>query len=213
MSSTGRGIFLTLEGIEGAGKSSQLETIRVALEKAGKKTVTTREPGGSELAEAIRGLLLDPRHRVGIEEELLLMFAARASHISETILPALNSGHWVICDRFTDASYAYQGGGRGIPDTTIAVLEDFVQKTLRPDHCLLFDLPVKTGLQRARGRGPQDRFEQEEAAFFERIRASYLARAKSHSARYSLIDASMPLEKVSDQVRGVIQTLLASFNA
>lgn len=203
--------FVTLEGVEGAGKSTQIPYIRALLEASGITVHCTREPGGTELAEAIRGLLLDPGYSVGIEEELLLMFAARASHLRESIVPAIGRGEWVLCDRFTDASFAYQGGGRGVDQAVIASLEQFVQKDTRPDHCLLFDLPVEQGLARAKSRGEQDRFELEEVAFFERIRAAYLQRAAAMPDRYSVIDASKPIDEVKMQIEHVISDLVSRF--
>lgn len=205
---TGR--FITLEGIEGAGKSSQLMLLQELLVAAGIDLVLTREPGGSPLAEGVRGLLLDPAHRgMGADTELLLMFAARAEHLHRVIRPALAAGRWVLCDRFTDATYAYQGGGRGIDPARIAALETLVQGPLRPDLTLLFDLPAELGLRRARGRSAPDRFEAESLAFHERVRAAYLAIAAREPARVRCIDAGRPLAEVSADVAASITDWLA----
>jgi dTMP kinase len=199
-----RGQFITLEGVEGAGKSTSLAFIEALLRDAGVKLLVTREPGGTELGEAIRGLLLHGRDAMAADAELLLMFAARAEHIAQRIRPALDAGIWVLCDRFTDATYAYQGGGRGIPDARIAVLEDWVQGGLRPDLTLLFDIPVEEGLARAGGRARPDRFEREEQAFFERVRAHYLAAARREPERFRVIDARVSVAEVEAQLRAVL---------
>jgi len=204
-----RGKFITLEGGEGAGKSSNLAFIRARLEAAGRKVLVTREPGGTPLAEAIRTLLLSPEHQgMSADCELLLMFAARAEHLVRVIIPALDAGQWVLCDRFTDATYAYQGGGRGVAVERIAQLEAWVQGPLRPDLTLLLDLPVEAGLQRADARGERDRFEQEEEAFFERVRAGYLDRARADPSRFRVIDAAAPLAAVQAQLGQAIDGLL-----
>lgn len=196
-----RGRFITLEGIEGAGKSSQIEPLRHTLTELGIPVVATREPGGSPVAEQIRGVLLD-RGNAGMaaSAELLLVFAARAEHLDKVIVPALTQGIWVLCDRFTDATYAYQGGGRGMDPLRIALLEDLVQGDLRPDLTLIFDLPPGLGLTRARGRGASDRFESERLAFFEAARSVYLERAEAFPARYRVLDATRPLEAVTAEV-------------
>jgi len=205
-----RGRFITFEGTEGAGKSTQLETARSALEAAGIGVLVTREPGGTPMAEAIRELLLAPRQEsVNSMTELLLMFAARAQHLHELIVPALEQGTWVLCDRFTDATYAYQGGGRGVPQEQIAALEQLVQGDLRPDHVILLDAPVEVGMARARSRSAPDRFEREQAAFFQRIRDCYLERARLQPLSYHVVDAAQPLSDVSRQVSGLITGLLA----
>ena len=194
-----RGRFITLEGIEGAGKSTQIAPLAELLRARGLKVLTTREPGGSPLAERLRALLLDPDNQ-GMSEttELLLMFAARSDHLERRIRPALKAGHWVLCDRFTDATYAYQGGGRGIDPARIALLEDLVQGDLRPDLTLVFDLPPELGLGRAKSRaGQTDRFESETRRFFEAARAVYLERARANPKRYRVIDATAPLEAVT----------------
>lgn len=160
--------------------------------------VATREPGGTTLGEGIRALLLEPGNRdMAPDCELLLVFAARAQHLAQVIRPALARGSWVVCDRFTDATYAYQGGGRAIASERIAILEDWVQGHLRPDLTLVLDLPVRLGLERARRRAAEDRFELEAEPFFERVRAAYLARARQHPARYRVIDARPPPAEVN----------------
>ena len=204
-----RGKFITVEGSEGVGKTTNLNFIRQQLERAGRELVVTREPGGTELAEKIRGLLLDPGHKgMSSDCELLLMFAARAQHLQEVILPSLDQGKWVLCDRFTDATYAYQGGGRGLPPERIASLEDFVQGAFRPDLTLLLDIPVELGLARAGARGALDRFEQEELAFFERVRSAYLDQARREPGRYRVVDAGQPLEQVQQDIQAVLDELL-----
>ncbi len=206
-----RGRFITLEGGEGAGKTSNLDHIRRRLLEAGKDVILTREPGGTPLGESIRELLLDHRQTAMADDtELLLMFAARAQHLAEQIRPALARGQWVLCDRFTDATYAYQGGGRGIPTERIALLERWVQAELRPDLTFLLDLPVEQGLQRAGQRSEPDRFEREKAQFFERVRAAYRARAEQEPERFRIIDASRPLEQVTAQLDQVLQAYLAA---
>jgi dTMP kinase len=201
-----RGRFITLEGIEGAGKSTQREAVAACVREAGCDVVLTREPGGTDIAERIRGLLLDPAN-AGMhgDTELLLMFAARAEHVQRHIRPALAAGRWVVCDRFTDATYAYQGGGRGVPTARIAALEQLVQDDLRPDLTLLFDLPAAVGLARARGRSAPDRFEQEQQAFHEAVRGAYLARAQQEPARIVRIDAAREPGIVAACTRAVVQ--------
>ncbi|WP_036205019.1 dTMP kinase [Marinobacter salarius] len=206
---TRRGQFITFEGTEGVGKSTQLANAASTLDALGVECVVTREPGGTPMAESIRELLLAPRDEpVNETTELLLMFAARAQHLHTRILPELEAGRWVLCDRFTDATFAYQGGGRGVPADRIALLESLVQGTVRPDHVILLDAPVETGMTRARHRGDLDRFEQEAVAFFERIRETYLARAASAPGRYHIVDASQPIEAVSDEVAGLLRSLV-----
>jgi dTMP kinase len=199
------GRFITVEGGEGAGKTTQLAFIREYLERAGYQVVLTREPGGTALGEEIRSLLLGHRHDgMAPATETLLMFAARAEHLERVIRPALAAGRWVLCDRFTDATYAYQGGGRGLPPERIAVLEDWVQGELRPDLTLLFDLPVAAGLQRAGRRGAADRFEREKADFFERVRAAYLERAWRDPDRHRIVNAARPVETVRTEVESIL---------
>ena len=204
-----RGLFITVEGGEGVGKSTNIDFISAQLRDSGIDLLVTREPGGTALGESLRGLLLDVRDEpVSAMAELLLIFAARAQHLSEVIEPALANGQWVLCDRFTDATYAYQSGGRGLDPAHIRSLETLVQDGLRPDCTLLLDAPVGVGLERARGRGELDRFEQEEAEFFERVRATYLQLAAEGSGRYRLIDASRPLAAVQEELSRVVRDLL-----
>ena len=206
--------FVTLEGGEGAGKSTVLAALRDALEADGREVVCTREPGGTPLAEQIRQLLLrTPGHAGALEPpaaetELLLMFAARAQHVRETILPALQRGAWVISDRFTDASYAYQGGGRGLDVDLIAELERRVVGIV-PALTLLLDVPVTIGLQRVRGRGAADRIEAERDEFFERVRGAYLARAAAEPGRFRVIDATPPAEQVAAQAVAQLRMRMA----
>ncbi|MGO1692466.1 MAG: dTMP kinase [Marinobacter sp.] len=196
-----RGRFITFEGTEGVGKSTQIANAADTLKNLGVDCMVTREPGGTPMAEAIRELLLAPRDEsVNELTELLLMFAARAQHLHTYILPALEKGQWVLCDRFTDATFAYQGGGRGVPSEQIALLENLVQGDVRPDHVVLLDAPVETGMARAKQRGELDRFEQETVSFFQRIRDTYLARAAIEPARYNIVDASASLEQVSARI-------------
>ena len=197
--------LVTLEGGEGAGKSTVLAALRDTLSAAGHDVVCTREPGGTPLAEQIRDLLLDPRHEPPAPEtELLLMFAARAQHVRETVLPALARGAWVLSDRFTDASYAYQGGARGGDVQFIAELERRVVG-IEPGLTLLLDVPVQVGLSRMRGRGDADRIESEREDFFERVRTAYLGRAQAHPERFRVIDASQALEVVAATAVGHLQ--------
>ncbi|GAB3472372.1 dTMP kinase [Azotobacter salinestris] len=203
------GLFITLEGPEGAGKSTNREYLAEGLRAAGREVVLTREPGGTPLAERIRELLLAPSSEaMAVDTELLLVFAARAQHLAAVIRPALARGAMVLCDRFTDASYAYQGGGRGVPEQRIAILESFVQGDLRPDLTLVFDLPVEMGLVRAAARGRLDRFEQEGRAFFEAVRQAYLRRAASDPARYRVVDAGRPLADVQRTLDDLLPRLL-----
>ncbi len=190
--------FVSLEGGEGAGKTTVLDALREALRAGGDEVVSTREPGGTPLAELIRGLLLDPSHEPpSAEAELLLMFAARAQNVGETIRPALERGAWVLCDRFTDSSFAYQGGGRGLDPAWIADLERRVVG-VRPGLTLLLDVDVARGRERTRGRGAgPDRIEAERDEFFERVRAAYRARAAADPARFRVIDAAMPAADVA----------------
>lgn len=208
-----RGRFITVEGGEGAGKSSNLAYVKSLLEAGGIQVLFTREPGGTPLGESIRELLLGHRHTgMADETELLLMFAARAEHLQRKILPALEQGVWVLCDRFTDASYAYQGAGRGISREKIAVLEQFVQGGLRPDLTLLLDLPVETGLARAGERSAPDRFETEALGFFEKVRQGYLEIAAEEPRRVKIIDASPALAQVQQQIAAVIQDYLGQLD-
>lgn len=207
---TARGLFLTVEGGEGVGKSTNIAYLEQQLAGQGVDLLVTREPGGSLLGEQVRQLLLAvDQEAIDPMAELLLVFAARAQHIRTRIEPALAAGKWVLCDRFTDATYAYQCGGRGIDRSTVSALEQLVQAELRPDCTLLLDAPVSTGMARAQGRGELDRFEREELAFFERVRATYLELAEASSGRYRIIDASQSLENVQQQLLKVCNELTA----
>ncbi|UYP83993.1 dTMP kinase [Pseudomonas asiatica] len=199
------GLFITLEGPEGAGKSTNRDYLAARLCEQGLDVVLTREPGGTPLAEKVRELLLAPSDEsMAVDTELLLVFAARAQHLAQVIRPALARGAVVLCDRFTDATYAYQGGGRGLPVERIAILEQFVQGDLRPELTLVFDLPVEVGLARAAARGRLDRFEQEGQAFFEAVRQAYLQRAGREPQRYTLLDAAQPLEAVQRSIDALL---------
>lgn len=205
-----RGQFITFEGTEGVGKSTQLETAAQTLRTLGVEFIVTREPGGTPMAEAIRELLLAPRDEpVNETTELLLMFAARAQHLHTRILPELEAGRWVLCDRFTDATFAYQGGGRGVSAERIALLENLVQGEVRPDRVILLDAPVETGMTRARHRGELDRFEREAVDFFQRIRDTYLERAAADPERYQVVDAGRSLDEVTGDVARRITELVA----
>ena len=203
------GLFITLEGPEGAGKSTNRDYLAERLRGQGIDVVLTREPGGTPLAERIRELLLAPSDdAMCADTELLLVFAARAQHLAEVILPALARGAVVLCDRFTDATYAYQGGGRGLSHERIATLETFVQGALRPDITLVFDLPIEVGMARASARGRLDRFEQEGRTFFDAVRCTYLKRAEAEPARYRLVDAAQSLTDVQQQLDALLPQLL-----
>lgn len=196
-----RGKFITIEGGEGVGKTTNISFIRNWLQSRGIDYLSTREPGGTPYGEDIRKLLLEHRdEKLDSITELLLIFASRAQHLAEVILPALERGTWVLCDRFTDATYAYQGGGRQLGLEKIAQLETFVQGSLRPDLTLILDIDPRHGMSRASRRGSLDRFEQEEIAFFERVRNTYLELAMKHPERYRVIDASIPLEDVQQSI-------------
>jgi dTMP kinase len=204
MSPSQRGRFVTFEGIEGAGKSTQMDRLVKRLADAGEPVVVTREPGGTALGEKLRGLLLDPDiGQMAAETELLLIFAARAEHLAQVIRPRLEQGAWVLCDRFTDASFAYQGAGRGLGCDRVATLETWLQGELRPDLVMILDVPVEIGLQRALARGKRDRIENEDVAFFERARGAYLERARSFPDRYRVIDGAQDLAAVSTAVARV----------
>jgi dTMP kinase len=194
-----RGRFITLEGVDGAGKSTHLSWLVNHLRAQGRTVVQTREPGGTPLGEKLRELLLhEPMH---LETEALLMFAARREHLEQVIRPAIARGDWVVCDRFTDASFAYQGGGRGLSSEKLSRLEDWVQEGFQPDLTLLFDLPIDIAAQRMAGAARQlDRFEQEKADFHERVRAAYLARAAAMPARVKVIDSRQGVETIQKQL-------------
>ena len=205
------GLFITLEGPEGAGKSTNREYLAQRLRDHGLDVVLTREPGGTPLAERIRELLLTPADEpMNSDTELLLVFAARAQHLAQVIRPALARGAVVLCDRFTDATYAYQGGGRGLAFQRIEQLEQFVQGEMRPDLTLIFDLPVAIGLSRAAARGRLDRFEQEGLGFFEAVRNAYLERARQKPQRYRVIDAGQSLTSVQADLDGLLPEILES---
>ena len=206
------GLFITLEGPEGAGKSTNREYLAERLRERGIDVLLTREPGGTPLAERIRELLLDPSDEpMAADTELLLVFAARAQHLQQVIRPALARGCVVLCDRFTDATYAYQGGGRGLSIERIAQLEQFVQGELRPDLTLIFDLPVEVGLARAAARGRLDRFEQEGRGFFEAVRQAYLQRAAQSPQRYRVLDAGQTLVQVQADIDALLPSLLEAY--
>lgn len=204
----GQGKFITLEGTEGVGKTTNLELIRDEVARAGHSVVTTREPGGTPLAEEIRQLLLAVREEpVAETTELLLMFAARAQHVATVIRPALEAGQWVVCDRFTDATYAYQGGGRGLDAEVIHTLENIVQCGLQPDLTIFLDVSVEIAARRIAARN-HDRFEREQVAFFERVRTAYLERAANHP-RIRVVDASVELDQVQENLRELLAQFLS----
>ena len=199
--------FITLEGVEGAGKSTQKDALCRLLDVNGVPYIETREPGGTSYAESIRELLLSHSDDApSAKTELLLMFAARAQHLETRILPALEAGTWVICDRFTDATYAYQGGGRELPVDWIETLETLVQGAKRPDLTLIFDVPIELGLARAGRRGALDRIESEELAFFERVRATYRQIASRETDRVVMLDASSDIESVTESMIALLMT-------
>jgi dTMP kinase len=203
-----KGRLISLEGGEGAGKSTLLAGLRAHFERSGTDVLYTREPGGTPVGEAVRALVLDPAHRgMAVETELLLMFAARAQLVRETLQPAMAAGRWVLCDRFTDASYAYQGGGRGVDAASIAELERIATGGLKPDLTLLLDLPVAHGRARASQRSDADRIEAERDDFFERVRTAYLARAQAEPQRFRVIDASQPADAVLQAAVAAVDAL------
>ncbi|MDX1901941.1 MAG: dTMP kinase [Gammaproteobacteria bacterium] len=203
------GKFITIEGIEGAGKSSAMRFIESYLQESKINFVSTREPGGTPAAEAIRQILLAPNDEaITSETELLLMFASRSQHVTHVILPALKAGRWVVSDRFTDASYAYQGGGRRLSIEQITQLEHWVTNNTQPDLTILLDVSPEIGLARAKHRGPHDRIEQEKQDFFARVRAVYLARAKQFPQRIHVIDASQSEEKVRAEIKTQLDCFL-----
>lgn len=199
--------FITIEGIEGAGKSSAIEFIAEHLRNKNIDFILTREPGGSQIAEVIRKVLLDHYpEKMHPDTEMLLYFAARAQHLHQTIIPALKRGQWVICDRFTDTTYAYQGGGRGIPKQKIAILEQWVQDDLRPDYTLLLDVDVEIGKNRIKNR-TLDRLEVEKDDFFVKIRTSYLELANLEPSRFYVVDANSPQPEVFDQLTSFLNKI------
>lgn len=206
------GRFITLEGTEGAGKSTNLDFIRAYLESRGIVVLVTREPGGTPLAEEIRELVLSPREEaVDALTETLLIFAARAQHLGAVIRPALEEGRWVLCDRFTDATHAYQGGGRGLPKAQIDLLATLVQEGFEPDVTIYLDLPVAVGLERIRERDTEDRFEAERPGFFERVRNAYLEIAAQQPQRVKVVDASRPLAEVQGAIAAHLDACLTAW--
>ncbi len=201
-----RGKFITLEGMDGAGKTTHLEWLRGQLAGRGLPLTVTREPGGTPLGEALRRLLLDSHDSRTPDTEALLMFAARREHIATVIEPALAAGRWVLCDRFTDATYAYQAGGSGMAWDRVAALEHWVQGQLQPDLTLYFDLSPEVGRARTRQVREPDRFEREQAAFFERVRAAYLRRATEHPQRIRIIDAARSIAEVQAELQNILST-------
>ena len=208
-----RGCFITFEGTEGVGKSSNIDVLVEEIESAGIDVLTTREPGGTPVAEDIRSLLKD-RGDEPIPElaELLLMFAARSLNVNNVIVPALEAGKWVVCDRFTDSSRAYQGGGRGLPMETIDRLADWVHGETWPDVTILLDAPVEVGMARAGGRGQPDRIEREQHDFFERVRACYLELASREEDRFVIVDTARPQSDVADDVRLLAHSIINRFH-
>jgi dTMP kinase len=203
-----KGKFITIDGVEGAGKSTQIKFICDYLEAKGVNVVLTREPGGTDLGEKIRELLLSTTTKsMHADSELLLMFAARNEHIHHKIIPALEKGDWVLSDRFTDASYAYQGGGRGLDIERIEYLEHWVLKGFTPDMTLLLDIPVDLGMSRVESRGEKDRIELEELDFFERVRQAYIDRSEKYPQRIKLIDSSKSREHTSAQIEKILEIL------
>jgi dTMP kinase len=204
------GKFISIEGVEGAGKSTQVDFIQKYLSAQNKTVIVTREPGGTQISENIRALLLAPTHPpMAVETELLLMFAARAEHIKQVIEPALARGDWVLCDRFVDATFAYQGGGRGVTQQRIQILADWTLQGLMPELTLLFDLPVEIGLERVVQRNEAtDRFEQEKVIFFEKIRESYLHCAIAEPDRIKVVDSSLSIDNIQQQLIKLLSPLL-----
>ena len=203
------GKFITFEGIEGVGKSTNIRHFVAAVEEAGYKVLTTREPGGTPMAERIRDLVAEHGDEfVPDIAELLLVFASRSLHVNNVILPALESGTWVICDRFTDSSRAYQGGGRGLPQEDIDLLADWVHGDLQPDLTILLDAPVETGMSRAGRRSDPDRFESEQGEFFQRVRETYLQLATTHPDRFVVVDATQSLAAVEADIGRIENALL-----
>ncbi len=209
------GKFIVLEGIEGVGKTTNMDFIARYLKRLAIDYIRTREPGGTPLAEKMRDIVLHAgdEERLNSDAELLLMFAARAQHLAQVINPALQAGKWVVCDRFSDASYAYQGGGRHIESTRIALLENWVQGMLRPDAVIILDLPVELAFARTKTRKNQDRIEQESADFFNRVRTVYLARAKENPIRYHVVNAEQPLQAVQNEIKTILDALRVTRHA
>src|SRR5258706_11654356 len=201
------GKFITLEGIDGAGKSTHLAWLAAFIQDHGIKAVVTREPGGTPLGEALRALLLDKNAVMHLETEALLMFAARREHLDKVIAPALARGDWVVCDRFTDATFAYQGSGRGLDWARLRSLEQWVQGPLQPDLTLLFDVAPEVGRRRANRIKVPDRFEQERNDFFQRVREGYLQRAHEDAPRMRVVDAGATIERIQSELRDIVEPL------
>jgi dTMP kinase len=203
-----RGAFISLEGVEGVGKSTNVAFTAATVREAGYEVVTTREPGGTRFGERVREWILNGDHgQLSAEIEALLMFAARARHLDEVIRPALDAGRWVVCDRFTDATFAYQGGGRGASRSLLESLRNEIQRGLEPDLTLLLDAPLDVGASRISDRTP-DHFEREQRPFFERVRAAYLTRAAEQPARIKVVDASLPLVRVQTEIEAQVRALI-----
>ena len=202
-----RAQFITLDGIDGSGKTTQLNVIRDWFAARQMPVVFTREPGGTPLGEKLRELLLDPQTRVSLRTETLLMFAARCQHLEDVVLPALAQGVHVVSDRFTDATFAYQGGGRGLPTAEVGVLEDWVQGSLRPDLTILLDVPLEVSVARIEGSRDKDRFEREGSDFFARVRAAYLQRAAQSPKRYAVINSHRDKAEVKQDIEAVLDRL------
>ena len=202
-----RGKFITLEGIDGAGKSTHLAWLADFFRQHGLTVRVTREPGGTELGEKLRQVLLDPKNAMHAETEAMLMFAARREHLDQVIEPALAQGEWVVCDRFTDATFAYQGGGRGMDWQRLSQLEQWAQRGLQPDLTLLFDVAAEIGRQRARRARSADRFEQEQSDFYRRVRDGYLRRAREASSRIRVIDASQSVAQIQQELTDIAAAL------
>lgn len=196
--------FITLDGIDGAGKSTHIKYMKQWFEEHNIPTVFTREPGGTPVGESLRQILLDTTTKVSLETETLMVFASRMQHLEEVIYPALTEGKWVISDRFTDATYAYQGGGRGVANERIAILEQWVQQGFQPDLTLIFDVPLHVASARLADARQKDRFEQEQSSFFERTRSAYLQRAATNSERYTVLDASDTKEAIQQKIAQIL---------
>ena len=199
--------FITLDGIDGAGKTTQLNVIKEWFHKNNREVIFTREPGGTPLGEQLRQILLNRNSQVSLRAETLLMFAARQQHLEDVILPNLARGIHVVSDRFTDATFAYQGGGRGLPDTQITILEQWVQNDLKPDLTILLDVPLNISLARIEGSREKDRFEQEQADFFQRVRNAYLRRAAAEPVRYAVINSNREKPEVRADIEAVLNQL------
>ena len=202
--------FITLDGIDGSGKSTHLATIKNWFEQQQLPVLFTREPGGTAIGEALREILLNPATQASLRTETLLMFAARQQHLEEVILPALQQGISVVSDRFTDATFAYQGGGRGVPFADIETLENWVQGSLRPNLTLILDVPLEVSMERINRSREKDRFEQEQADFFTRVRAAYLQRAQAAPQHYAIIDSNRELAEVQAEIETILQQHFAS---